>query len=195
MIRAEHTTVNSSILGGVRFLLIIGVGFFLLFQFGPFSEKKAADVDVAANSYPFIVPKMLKDGYIGENPQILNALSVWEFRMRNNGSKELTNVMFQLPFSGYYNMQGANTESQIGVATFSRLIKLDQLNPGQYVVLTIWAGDELSGEFERKIRVASDAGVLSVEYPVMASGLVAWVERYKTPLSLSLFILFIATVL
>lgn len=195
MIRAEQVDVNSSILGGIKYLLLAGLGVILFLQFGPMGGKKAADAEVSAASYPFTVPKGIKDGYIGENPQILNSQSVWEFRMRNNGHKEITNINFELPFSGSYYVQDGNSERQSGILNFARAVKIERLDPGQYLVLTLWAGEKLDSEFEGKIRVSSDEGVLSVEYPVVAGGLLAWVDRYKIPLTLTLVILLVITVL
>ena len=195
MIRAEQVEINGSILGGFKYLLVAGLGVFLFMEFGPMREKKAADVEVSAASYPFTVPSGLKDGYIGENPQILSARSVWEFRMRNNGPKEVTNINFDLPFSGSYYVQDGNSAGQSGILDFARAVKIARLDPGQYLVLTLWAGEKLDSEFEEKIRVGSDEGVLSVEYPVVAGGLLAWVDRYKIPLTLILVILLIITVL
>ena len=195
MIRAEQAEVNGSILGGFKFLLLAGLGVVLFLEFGPMGNKAAPDVEVNASSYPFTVPKALKDGYIGENPQILNAQCVWEFRLRNNGPKEITNIQFEFPFSGCYYIQDGNSARQSGISTFARSVKLERLDPGQYQVLTLWAGEKLDGDFEGRIRVTSDEGSLSVEYPVAVSGIFLWIERYKLPLSFAMVILLLVTVL
>ncbi|OGR84543.1 MAG: hypothetical protein A2901_08525 [Elusimicrobia bacterium RIFCSPLOWO2_01_FULL_54_10] len=195
MIRAEQNAINVSILGGFKLLLVAGLGLFLFIEFGPMAEKKASDVDVTAASYPFTLPQMVKDGYVGENTQILNALSVWEFKLENNGSKEITGIEFDFPFSGSYYIRNCGVDLQGGLPKFSRNIKIETLAPGQVANLTLWVGEEINPEMERRIKVHSNEGMLKVDYPIMASGLVAWVERYKTPLTLALFILFILTIL
>ena len=129
MLRAEQAAVNTSILGGFKIVLILGVGAFAFFQINPLSEKKVSGVEVAADSYPFVVPKAVKDGYIGENSQILSAKSQWEFRIKNDGDKDLTDIEFELPFSGSYCIQTADSDSQNGVNAFSR--QIINFAPGQ----------------------------------------------------------------
>lgn len=197
MIRgAEQTAVNLHILGGFKAILVLGVGAFAFFQINPLAEKKASDVVVTADSYPFVVPQELRTGYIGENAQIMAAKSVWEFTLKNDGAKNLTGIVFELPFSGSYHLQNPeHAGPHADIPTFSRTIRVETLAPNTEARLTLWVGEQLGPEFERMIRVRANEGVLSVSYPVKASGLVAWVEKYKTPLSFALFMLFIITIL
>ena len=195
MIHTEHPAMSVSILGGFKTLLIVGVGIFAFFQIDPLSDKPASDVSVTAYSYPFSVPKAMMEGYVGQNAQILQARSVWEFKIKNDGSKDLTGIVLDFPFSGSYNILLPGRLQDDAIPSFTRQITIDNLGSGQEARLMIWVGDDLSPDLERKIRVQSNSGILPVDYPVRPSGLIAWVEKYKTPLSAGLFVLFLVTVL
>ena len=179
----------------MKIALIAGLGSLLAFEFGPISEKGPRDIEVNGVSYPFTVPQGLKDGYIGENPQILGARSVWEFRLRNSSPKELTNIQFKLPFSGFYFVHDGNTSRQGAITKFNRALALERLVPGQYLVLTLWTAEKQDKEFEQKIRATSSEGALSVEYPVEPSGLLAWMERNKVLIGLSIVVLILMVAL
>jgi len=180
----------------LKIALIAGLGSILAFGFGPMAEKGPRDIEVNGASYPFNVPNGLKEGYIGETPQILSAQSVWEFRLRNSGPKELANIQFKLPFSGFYLIRDGNTARQgSGMAKFNRMLGIERLLPGQYLVVTLWTAEKQDKEFEQSIRVTSNEGVLDVEYPIEPSGLLAWLERNKALVGLSLVVLILMVVL
>ena len=180
---------------GLKIILIAGLGSLLAFEFGPLGGTERPDVEVSGALYPFTVPSGLKEGYIGDNPQILSAQSMWEFRMRNNSPKDITNLQFDLPFSGSYFLQDGNAPHQSGIMNFNNRIKIEKLFPGQYLVLTLWAGEKPDPQLQEKISASSAEGALYVEFPVEASSFVAWLDHYKVPISLSLIVLVLAVFL
>ena len=179
----------------MKIALIAGLGSILALELGPMIEKGPRDVEVSGACHPFTAPDGLKDGYIGDNPQLLSSQSVWEFRLRNCSPKDLTNLRFKLPFNGYYFVRDGDSGRQGNIAKFTGGLSLERLAPGQYLVLTLWTDAKEDRKLEERVRVASDQGGIAVEYPVAPSGILAWLERNKVLIGFSLVVLVLMVVL
>lgn len=107
--------------------------------------------------------------------QMNGTRSVWFFKIRNNGYKEIPGLKLELPFEGLFSISkvGEDTVSH----DFKNIISLGNLRPKNEINVTVWSTLGSEDYWEKDTRVTHSNGVYSVKYPVHLTGFYEWVAR------------------
>lgn len=122
-----------------------------------------------------------------------NYNEIWTFNIENTGIKPIEDLLMEIPFKGYYevNMQKGNSTK----GKFDNRIQIGTLAPGYSVNIITWVNNIYSTDpeyNEEKTRITHKYGWEKVNYPVKADGLIAWnIKNQNNPLIVLIFIIFI----
>jgi len=112
--------------------------------------------------------------------------SIWSFKLRNEGKKEIKDLRLELPFDGFYNLKGSG-EGPIS-SKFSKNIKVGDLRPSNEYYVTVWSEQTSESFYENDTRVTYENGIITIRYPAKVTGLLAWFARNKEFLLLFPFV-------
>jgi hypothetical protein len=122
---------------------------------------------------------------------------IWTFKIENTGIKPIEDLVIELPFKGYYQLN--SQKGKIEKSNFENRIAIGNLAPGYSVNITTWV-NSMSFSYpeytEEKTRVTHKYGWKKIDYPVKIKGILAWNERnnntlFEIAIPLSILIIFI----
>jgi hypothetical protein len=152
--------------------------------------EKSAEAD---KNYIF---KSRIENYTSEYGRIIKWESyneIWTFNIENTGAKPVEDLLVEIPFKGFYEVNKQKGNSTKGV--FDNRIQIGTLAPGYSVSITTWVDDMYSTEpefNEEKTRITHKYGWQSINYPVKADGIIAWnIKNGNNPLIVLIFIIII----
>lgn len=151
----------------------------------------------ATKNYIF---KSRLDNYTSEYGKIIkweNYNEMWTINIENTGAKPIEDLLVEIPFKGFYEVNKQKGNSSNGV--FDNRIQIGTLDPGYSISIITWVDDVYSTqpEFnEEKTRITHKYGWQSINYPVKADGIIGWnIKNNNTPLIILIFIIVIIVVL
>jgi hypothetical protein len=111
--------------------------------------------------------------------------SLWRFSIKNEGTRELSDIDLQLPFDGLFRVQKLGEKSLF--STFKNNIRVGSIRPGNEVVVIVWSSVDADVYYLDKSQISHPNGVNNIDYPEKVTGVLAWCTRH-----ISSFVIFIS---
>jgi len=184
---SSSASANLSIFRGLKFLFILAASIWGVSQITD-GIGTASKISASGEHSPLLLPPSHNAIFYHPSGKSLEMRSLWKFHVQNDGSHEAGQIVFELPFSGFYKIdQDGDAASQL--FAFQNNIDLGTLKPSEEISILVWTDSEIFPNLESKTRIRHDGGIISIDYPVKVTGFLAWVERYKTYLYAVILIL------
>lgn len=183
----------SPIYKGIKLLFLL-IGSVWIFVHFAYSFGEGAKVSVSGTHSFLTVPNPYALRLSHSSGQTFEMKSLWRFHVRNTSDEAASDLVFELPFNGFFKVERAGQtelESQ-RVQSFEGKLPLGSLGGLEEMSVLVWTDKEATLDFERETRLVHKDAIVTVDYPVEVNGFMAWVERNKIVLSFLLVVLFLA---
>lgn len=103
---------------------------------------------------------------------------MWVFNIRNEGSKNVTDLRLKVPFGGNYKVVRAGETPLRG--EFNNVIKIGDLQPDNDISVTAWTNNFFADNldyYEEKTAISHSNGTAKIRYPVQVFGFFASIYR------------------
>ena len=111
-----------------------------------------------------------------------------QFQVQNKGVKDASALTIELPFDGFYKIERAGQKSA-DLRDFQKTITLGDLSSLESLSVLVWTENSANADFERASRIVHKDGAISIEYPVLVDGFLAWLQRSKAILSFLMIVM------
>lgn len=170
-----------ALFSGFRLMVVLAGMAWTVFQFAGFFSGGAVKISASGEYSPLAFPEPQRlelSSPLGERMQMQ---SVWRFNVKNEGAQEVQDLVFELPFRGFYQVSkpGQTGAPKAAVADFNRQIQIGSLSPAKEIAVTVWSDVPATEDLERETRLNLQGGNVAIEYPVKVHGVMAWLERSK----------------
>ncbi|MFC1898284.1 hypothetical protein ACFLYJ_01805 [Candidatus Cloacimonadota bacterium] len=116
---------------------------------------------------------------------------VWTFNISNTGNKPVDDLLIEIPFKGFYELNSQKGESSKG--EFKDRIEVGNLAPGYSVNVIAWVNNiytTVPEYIEEKTRITHKYGWEKISYPMKAVGIVAWnIRNDNIPLAFTIVVI------
>jgi len=129
---------------------------------------------------------------------LMNLRTIYQFEIINEGSKEVRELILQLPHKGLYKVQDDDPEHSYTkyytyylanygnpngfipkTKDFDKNIELGTLRSSNKLYVTVWTSEDASPyRYGENIKITYSEGSVDIEFPVRVRGLPAWLEDY-----------------
>ena len=172
--------------GGFKIVAVLAgiVGTFHLLT--PLFNKEGLNITANGECSMLQFPEPYKLELAGPSGQRVELKSIWRFTIKNEGARDASELIFELPFNGFYKTTRPGVSRPSALSNFERTIKLDPLSASNEVSVLVWSDSAIDPGMERETKIQSPNGTFAIDYPVKVSGFMAWVERSKLLISVIL---------
>ena len=194
MIDSRNIQPTAALFGSLKTVVLLLGAVWGLSHFLSLHRGGGPQISALGDYTPLYFPEAYKMELTDLKGQRREMQSLWKFDIKNEGDVEAKDLTFELPFNGFYQIQGARgTPGRL--ADFEKTIHISELDPSNPISILVWSDSSADADYEKDTRVSLAGASVQVDYPVKVRGLLAWIERSKLLISVMVFVAVVLTLL
>lgn len=162
--------------------------------------KKSEIISIHAELYKHFCKEITSENPLKQLYDLMAYSKIYRFYIVNEGTKEVSDLILQLPFNGIYKITDdvgiispkihylrsrlkdrIENSSDVKTTYFEYQIKIGSLRPSNKISILVWTnGSPFQDFLNEEIRVTYPEGVVKVQFPTKVSGFLAWLDEYKS---------------